>query len=90
MNEITPREPTPPAPAPDRPSNSDFPVRIKVNLEKEWLSIEDVGKYLNVSDFVVLKTLRQKDIPGIKVGREWRVARVDLEVWVNQRRDRDS
>jgi excisionase family DNA binding protein len=59
---------------------------IRVTIPKDWLSVADVCAYLEVSPFVVTARLRSGDLPGVKVGREWRVARQDLEDWLNQRR----
>ena len=58
---------------------------IRVTIPKDWLSVADVCAYLEVSSFVVTARLRSGDLPGVKV-REWRVARQDLEDWLNQRR----
>ena len=59
---------------------------ITVPIEKEWLSVADVAGYLGVSAHVVTALLRSGEVPGIKFGREWRVARVDLESWLNRKR----
>jgi excisionase family DNA binding protein len=59
---------------------------IRVTIPKDWLSVADVCSYLEVSPFVITARLRSGDLPGVKVGREWRVARQDLEDWLNQRR----
>ncbi len=60
---------------------------ISVELDKEWLSVADISRYMGVSTYVVTSVLRSGDLPGVKFGREWRVARVDLETWLNGRRD---
>jgi len=60
--------------------------RITVDLEKDWLSVADVCEYMGVSTFVVTRMLRSGDLAGIKMGREWRVARADFEDWLNAER----
>lgn len=55
-------------------------------IAKEWLSVADICGYLEVSPYVVTGVLRSGELPGMKFGREWRVARLDLERWINQRR----
>ncbi|MGH9052281.1 MAG: helix-turn-helix domain-containing protein [Acidimicrobiia bacterium] len=35
---------------------------------------------------MVTRLLRSEDLPGVKFGREWRVARQDFEDWLNDRR----
>jgi excisionase family DNA binding protein len=72
------------APGPDRYPG---PVeRITVDLGKDWLSVADVCEYMGVSPFVVTRVLRAGDLPAVKIGREWRIARVDFEDWLNEQR----
>jgi excisionase family DNA binding protein len=59
---------------------------ITVPNDKQWLSVAEVASYMAVSVHVVTSMLRAGTIPGIKFGREWRVARVDLESYVNEAR----
>lgn len=60
--------------------------RIRVDLPKEWLSVADICEYMDVSPFVVTRMLRGGGLPGVKFGREWRVARSDFELFLNERR----
>ena len=64
--------------------------RITVDLERDWLAVADVCEYMGVSTFVVTRMLRSGDLPGIKMGREWRVARADFEDWLNAERLRSA
>lgn len=59
---------------------------ITVSLPKEWLSVTDICEYMDVSAYVVTAVLRSGDIPAVKVGREWRVAKTDFEAWLNGQR----
>ena len=61
---------------------------IKVELEKDWLSVADICDYMGVSPFVVTSQLRAGRLPAVKFGREWRVARGDFEDWINAQRGR--
>ncbi|MDF1596089.1 MAG: helix-turn-helix domain-containing protein [Acidimicrobiia bacterium] len=60
--------------------------RIEVAIAKEWLSVADICDYMDVSTFVVTSVLRSGRLPAVKFGREWRVARVDFENWINESR----
>ena len=60
--------------------------RITVDLGKDWLSVPDISDYMGVSSFVVTRMLRAGDLPAIKMGREWRVSRIDFEDWLNAQR----
>ena len=60
--------------------------RIIVDLPKDWLSVADICEYMDVSPYVVTRMLRSEDLPAVKMGREWRVARGDFEDWLNAQR----
>lgn len=60
--------------------------RITVDIDKEWLSVADVCEYMGVSTFVATSVLRSGELPAVKFGREWRVARQDFEDWLNAQR----
>ena len=59
---------------------------IKVELAKEWLSVADICDYMGVSAYVVTGRLRSGDLPAVKFGQEWRIARSDFENWLNEQR----
>jgi len=59
---------------------------IKVAIDKPWLSVADICEYMDVSTFVVTTVLRSGELPAVKFGREWRVATVDFEDWLNAQR----
>lgn len=61
---------------------------ITVPIEKQWLSVADIAVYMGVSAHVVTSILRAGGMPAVKFGREWRVARDDLEKYLNQARQR--
>ncbi|TDI52296.1 MAG: DNA-binding protein, partial [Acidobacteria bacterium] len=46
--------------------------RIRVELDKQWLSVADICEYMDVSTFVVTSLLRSGELPAVKFGREWR------------------
>lgn len=60
--------------------------RIEVDIAKEWLSVADICDYMDVSAYVVTGLLRAGDLPAVKFGREWRIARLDFENWINTER----
>jgi excisionase family DNA binding protein len=62
--------------------------RITVPIDKQWLSVAEVSEYMGVSAHVVTSMLRSGEMPGVKFGREWRVARTDLEQYLNEARRR--
>lgn len=60
--------------------------RITVEIDKPWLTVADICEYMDVSTFVVTSVLRTGELPAVKFGREWRVARLDFEDWINSQR----
>lgn len=60
--------------------------RITVDIGKDWLSVADICEYMDVSTFVVTRVLRSGELPAVKMGREWRVSRIDFEDWLNAQR----
>ena len=60
--------------------------RITVEIDKPWLTVADICDYMDVSTFVVTSMLRSGEVPAVKFGREWRVARLDFEDWLNAQR----
>lgn len=60
--------------------------RITVDLAKDWLGVADICEYMDVSPYVVTRVLRSGELPAVKMGREWRVSRVDFEDWLNAQR----
>ncbi len=60
--------------------------RITVDIDKPWLTVADICEYMDVSTFVVTSMLRSGEVPAVKFGREWRVARGDFEQWLNDQR----
>lgn len=51
-------------------------------MDMEVLDAEGAGAALGVSKWLVLRLARQKEIPGKKVGREWRFRRSALLKWL--------
>jgi excisionase family DNA binding protein len=60
--------------------------RIKISIDKPWLSVADICEYMDVSTFVVTTVLRSGELPAVKFGREWRVSTNDFEDWINAQR----
>ncbi len=64
--------------------------RLRVEIDKPWLSVADICEYMDVSTFVVTSVLRSGELPAVKFGREWRVATGDFENWINAQRQSDD
>ncbi|GJM21047.1 MAG: hypothetical protein DHS20C15_09620 [Planctomycetota bacterium] len=56
---------------------------------QEILNIDGAAAFLGVSVKTFSKVLREGDVPGRKVGREWKFSRQALIDWVSSSRSRD-
>ena len=50
------------------------------------LTTEDVLAYLNVTPRTIYRLIRTGELPAIRIGRQWRFRRADLESFVNRQR----
>lgn len=54
-------------------------------MEEDILTIEEVAKYLRVSERTVYDWAQKGEIPAGKIGTVWRFKRSEIEKWVNER-----
>ncbi len=54
-------------------------------MEDDILTIEDVAKYLRVSERTVYDWAQKGEIPSGKIGTVWRFKKSEIEKWVNER-----
>jgi excisionase family DNA binding protein len=50
----------------------------------EIMNLQEAAAYLGVSTKTFQKVLREGDVPGRKVGREWKFSRRALSAWVGR------
>ncbi|MDX9971594.1 MAG: helix-turn-helix domain-containing protein [FCB group bacterium] len=51
--------------------------------EHEIMTVEDVAKYLKLKPQTVYKWAQEGQIPGAKLGKEWRFRRSILDEWID-------
>jgi PTS system nitrogen regulatory IIA component len=54
-------------------------------IDEEILTIEEVAKYLRVSERTVYDWAQKGEIPAGKIGTVWRFKKSEIEKWVNNR-----
>ena len=54
-------------------------------MEDDILTIEEVAKYLRVSERTVYDWAQKGEIPAGKIGTVWRFKKSEIETWVNER-----
>ncbi len=52
-------------------------------LSKPLLTVHETAEQLKVKDSTVRAWIREKKLRAIKFGREWRIAVIDLEQFLN-------
>ena len=57
-------------------------MKKKQPASERLLTVDEVAEYLNVDKFTVYRLLRQKKLPGFKVGNQWRFNHQMIEAWL--------
>jgi len=51
-------------------------------MDERWLTVDDICKYLNVSNETVYKWIEQRGMPGHRVGRRWMFKQDEVDAGV--------
>ena len=51
----------------------------------EYLTIDQVAELLQVSTKTIRRLVARDEIPGFKVGGQWRFLRKDIDAWARKR-----
>ena len=51
-------------------------------MEERLLTIKDRAQYLHLNEMTVYSYAQKGKIPGIKVGRNWRFKKEDIDRWL--------
>jgi PTS system nitrogen regulatory IIA component len=62
-----------------------FIIRKGATMDDDILTIEEVAKYLRVSERTVYDWAQKGEIPSGKIGTVWRFKKTEIEKWVNDR-----
>jgi excisionase family DNA binding protein len=57
-------------------------MKKKQPAPERLLTVDEVAEYLNVDKFTVYRLLRDKKLPGVKVGNQWRFNHQMIEAWL--------
>ena len=50
------------------------------------LTMDEVLGYLKVTSRTIYRLIRNGDLPAMRVGRQWRFRRQDLDAWIERQR----
>jgi len=51
-------------------------------IEDRWLSVEEISKYLGVSNDTVYRWIDKHRMPAHRMGRLWKFKKDELDEWV--------
>ena len=55
-----------------------------------FLTTEEVLGYLKVTPRTIYRLIRTGELPAVRVGRQWRFRRADLDNWLDRQRHSSS
>lgn len=55
--------------------------------EARAMTVREVASYLNVNEKTVYRLAQRRDLPGFKVAGAWRFQRVDIDAWIEERKN---
>jgi excisionase family DNA binding protein len=56
------------------------------NDRQAFLTTEEVLAYLRTTPRTVYRLIRSGELPAVRIGRQWRFRRADLDQWVERQR----
>src|SRR5262245_21608022 len=54
------------------------------------MTVRDVAAYLNVDEKTVYRLASRGGLPGFKVAGTWRFKRNDIDVWIDEQKERQA
>lgn len=54
----------------------------RTSMKYEWLTVEEVAAMLRLNVVTIYRWLRNNELRGIKLGKEWRIRESDLEAFI--------
>ena len=51
-----------------------------------YLTTEEVLVYLRVTPRTIYRLIRSGELPALRIGRQWRFCRTDLDAWLERQR----
>ncbi len=53
-----------------------------IEIEDRWLSVEEIARYLGVSNDTVYRWLNKHQMPAHRMGRLWKFKKSEIDEWV--------
>jgi len=65
--------------------NKNKSINKETNMEN-WLTLEQISEYLQISTSSTYKMAQAGRIPAYKVGRQWRFKKEEIDRWVEKQK----
>src|SRR6187431_3845699 len=72
----------------DSSARSGKSVPLNLPTDESFLTTEEVLAYLNVNLRTVYRLIKAGRIPAVRVGRQWRFRKTDIDAWLESQRPR--
>lgn len=61
--------------------------RVETSMEPQdrWLTIEELSGYLKLSRSKLYQMAQKGELPGSKIGTQWRFDRDRIDAWMNEK-----
>jgi excisionase family DNA binding protein len=59
---------------------------LEEHQDDGFLTIDEVLNYLRVKSRTVYRLIKAGELPAVRVGRQWRIRRSDLDAWLEAQR----
>lgn len=69
--------------------NDIKPDKITAMLSKPMLTVHDAADFLKVKESTVRSLINEKRLRAVKIGKEWRIAEVDLLSFLDENANRE-
>ena len=71
-------------------ASSDTTVALNLPTDEVFLTTEEVLEYLQVNLRTVYRLIKAGKIPAVRVGRQWRFRKRDIDAWLDSQRSRSG
>lgn len=51
-------------------------------MNDRWLSLNEIGEYLGVKRDTIFKSIKERQMPAVKIGRAWKFKISEVDTWV--------
>ena len=54
----------------------------RIQITEKLLKIQDVCEYFSVTDETVYRWIKNRDLPAIRIGKQWFFKKEEIEAWI--------